>query len=84
MPARLAVRLSMYPMALCLRRAPPFLVANTGSLVPASPRSSAQTLTERSLKLLTPTIREPGAEIWASWNPRHRTDAIDKFLQPAC
>ena len=41
----------------------------------------AQTLTERSLKLLTPTIREPNAEIWASWNPRHRTDAIDKFLR---
>ena len=41
----------------------------------------AQTLTERSLKLLTPTIREPDAEIWASWNPRHRTDAIDKFLR---
>ena len=29
----------------------------------------------------TPTIREPDAEIWASWNPRHRTDAIDKFLR---
>ena len=39
----------------------------------------AQTLTERSLKLLTPTIREPDAEIWASWNPRHRTDAIQEF-----
>ena len=29
----------------------------------------AQTLTERSLKLLTPTIREPDAEIWAREPP---------------
>lgn len=41
----------------------------------------AQTLSERSLRLLRPTIRREGSEIWASWNPRHDTDAIDVFLR---
>lgn len=41
----------------------------------------AQTVSERSLNLLRPTIRAPGSEIWASWNPRHRTDAVDKMLR---
>lgn len=41
----------------------------------------AQTLSQKSLELLRPTIRKPGSEIWASWNPRHRTDAIDVFFR---
>jgi phage terminase large subunit len=41
----------------------------------------AQTLTERSLTLLRPTIRKSGSEIWASWNPRRKTDAVDRFLR---
>jgi len=41
----------------------------------------AQTISERSLQLLTPTIRAPGAEIWATWNPRYEHDPIDKFLR---
>ena len=41
----------------------------------------AQTVSERSLNLLRPTIRTPGSEIWFSWNPRHRTDAVDKMLR---
>jgi phage terminase large subunit len=41
----------------------------------------AQTLSHRSLTLLRPTIRAPGSEIWASWNPRRKTDAIDEFLR---
>lgn len=41
----------------------------------------AQTVSERSLNLLRPTIRSPGSEIWASWNPRHKNDAIDKMLR---
>lgn len=40
----------------------------------------AQTLSERSLSLLRPTIRVEGSEIWASWNPTRKTDAIDRFL----
>lgn len=41
----------------------------------------AQTLSHRSLSLLRPTIRAEGSEIWASWNPRRKTDAIDEFLR---
>lgn len=41
----------------------------------------AQTLSERSLELLRPTIRKDGSEIWASWNPRRKTDAVDKFFR---
>jgi phage terminase large subunit len=41
----------------------------------------AQTLSARSLQLLRPTIREPGSQIWASWNPRRKKDAIDEFLR---
>lgn len=41
----------------------------------------AQTLSERSLSLLRPTIRVDGSEIWFSWNPRRKVDAVDKFLR---
>jgi len=41
----------------------------------------AQTLSNRSLALLRPTIRAEGSEIWASWNPRGKSDAIDQFLR---
>lgn len=41
----------------------------------------AQTLSHRSLSLLRPTIRADGSEIWASWNPRRKSDAIDDFLR---
>src|SRR6188768_2829042 len=41
----------------------------------------AQNLSERSLTLLRPTIREPGSEIWFSWNPRRPSDPVDKFLR---
>ncbi len=41
----------------------------------------AQTLSQRSLTLLRPTIRAEESEIWASWNPRRKTDAVDEFLR---
>lgn len=41
----------------------------------------AQTLSERSLAMLRPTIRAQDSEIWASWNPRRKADAIDNFLR---
>jgi phage terminase large subunit len=41
----------------------------------------AQTLSARSLALLRPTIRSAGSELWASWNPRRRSDAIDDFFR---
>jgi phage terminase large subunit len=41
----------------------------------------AQTLSDRSWSMLRPTIRKEGSEIWASWNPTRKTDAIDKFFR---
>lgn len=41
----------------------------------------SQTLSDRSLMLLKPTIRAPGSELWFTWNPRFETDPIDKFLR---
>ncbi|HSH68029.1 MAG TPA: PBSX family phage terminase large subunit [Bacteroidia bacterium] len=41
----------------------------------------AQNLSARSLKLLRPTIRKEGSEIWFSWNPDKPTDAVDAFFQ---
>lgn len=41
----------------------------------------AQSLSQRSLDLLRPTIRAEGSELWFSWNPRQATDPIDKFLR---
>jgi phage terminase large subunit len=41
----------------------------------------AQTLTHRSLSLLRPTIRVKGSQLWANWNPRRKSDAIDDFLR---
>ena len=41
----------------------------------------AQTLTQRSLEFLRPTIRTPGSEIWFSWNPRSASDPVDAFLR---
>ena len=41
----------------------------------------AHTITMRSLELLRPTIRKPGSQIWAGWNPRLATDPIDVLLR---
>lgn len=41
----------------------------------------AQTATQHSLSLYTPTLRQDGAERWFSWNPRRKTDAIDVLLR---
>ena len=41
----------------------------------------AQSISERSLELLRPTIRKPGSEIWATWNPRFESDPIDVLLR---
>jgi phage terminase large subunit len=41
----------------------------------------AQTLSAQSLKLLRPTIRKEGSELWYGWNPRHDTDPVDKFFR---
>lgn len=41
----------------------------------------AQTISDRSWELLRPTIRKPGSEIWASWNPRSAKDPVDRFFR---
>ena len=40
----------------------------------------AQTISDRSLTLLRPTIRDEGSELWFSWNPRRKNDPIDVLL----
>lgn len=41
----------------------------------------AQTLSARSLTMLRPTIRMEGSEIWFSWNPRSKSDPVDKMFR---
>ena len=41
----------------------------------------AQSLSQRSLDLLRPTIRKEESEIWFSWNPNNETDPVDVFLR---
>jgi phage terminase large subunit len=41
----------------------------------------AQTLSQKSLDLLRPTIRKPGSELWFTWNPRTAEDPIDRLLR---
>lgn len=46
----------------------------------------SQTLSNRSLELLRPTIRDSGikafsAELWFSWNPTRKSDAVDVLFR---
>lgn len=41
----------------------------------------AQTLSQTSLRLLRPTLRKPGSELWFGWNPRKPSDPVDDFLR---
>jgi len=46
----------------------------------------SQTLSKRSLELLRPTIRDSGipefsAELWFSWNPTRKNDAVDDLFR---
>lgn len=41
----------------------------------------AQSLSQRSLDLLRPTIRKPGSELWFTWNPSLATDPVDVLLR---
>lgn len=41
----------------------------------------AQTLSDVSWRVLRPTIRKPGSEIWCSWNPRFDSDPVDHFFR---
>ncbi len=41
----------------------------------------AQSLSDRSLSLLRPTIRSDGSELWFSWNPSRANDPVDMLLR---
>ena len=41
----------------------------------------AQSISQRSLDLLRPTIRKSESEIWFSWNPQYETDPVDVLLR---
>lgn len=41
----------------------------------------AQSLSQRSLDLLRPTLRKQGSELWFSWNPAKPTDPVDVLLR---
>ena len=41
----------------------------------------AQTLSQRSIDLLRPTIRAEDSQLWFSWNPEKATDPVDALLR---
>jgi phage terminase large subunit len=41
----------------------------------------AQSISQRSLDLLRPTIRKPESELWFSWNPVEADDPVDALLR---
>lgn len=41
----------------------------------------AQSLSDRSVKILRPTFRKPGSELWFSWNPENPEAPVDKLLR---
>jgi phage terminase large subunit len=43
----------------------------------------AQSVSQRSLDMLRPTLRKPGSELWFSWNPSAASDPVDALLRCA-
>lgn len=41
----------------------------------------AHSLSQNSLDILRPTIRDDDSELWFSWNPNQPTDAVDQFFR---
>lgn len=41
----------------------------------------AQSLSAHSLRLLRPTIRKKGSELWFTWNPMQAEDPVDQLLR---
>lgn len=41
----------------------------------------AQGISETSMQLLRPTIRKDNSEIWFSWNPTRKNDAVEKLFR---
>jgi phage terminase large subunit len=43
--------------------------------------TEARSVSESSIRKLTPTIRAPGSEIWWDWNPEDEKDPVDKMFR---
>jgi len=41
----------------------------------------ASAFSERSLKIIRPTMRKPGSELWFIWNPEFEHDPVDRFFR---
>lgn len=41
----------------------------------------ANQISARSLRLLTPTMRKQGSELWFGWNPENAEDPVDEFFR---
>lgn len=41
----------------------------------------SQAISARSLRILRPTIRMPGSQLWFSWNPEDQADPVDELLR---
>jgi phage terminase large subunit len=41
----------------------------------------ANRVSQRSWDLLIPTVRKPGSEIWAEWNPENESDPVDAMFR---
>lgn len=41
----------------------------------------AQSMSQKSLELLDPTIRKEGSEIWFSWNPYRKDDPVENIFK---
>lgn len=41
----------------------------------------ARTINRRSMEILIPTIRNPGSELWWSWNPEQPDDPVDLYFR---
>ena len=43
--------------------------------------AEAQTIAQKSLDILRPTLRKPGSELWFDWNPSSPTDPVDALFR---
>lgn len=43
----------------------------------------AHTLTERTVEIIRPTLRNDNSELWFSWNRRRKSDPVDRLLTGA-
>ncbi|MFN4839808.1 MAG: PBSX family phage terminase large subunit [Phycisphaerales bacterium] len=41
----------------------------------------ASAFSDRSIKIIRPTMRKPGSELWFSWNPEFDHDPVDKLFR---